>query len=229
MSVPNLTKIDHSPVTLRDMVQDQLRNAIIQGAFEPGQRLVERPLCDQLGVSRTVIRETIRYLEAEGLVEILPGRGPIVARMSRADARQIYAIRRMLETAAAKDCAAQMSPAKAKALATAFARLKKESSRSSSGKLFAATADFYAEIFDGAGHHIAWEIVQRLNGRISRLRMMTLSTTKRDRPGMEHMQAICDAVCAGDPTAAEVAVERHLDDTAAIADRLLAKEETPDD
>uniref|UniRef100_UPI0035161B75 GntR family transcriptional regulator n=1 Tax=Cognatishimia sp. TaxID=2211648 RepID=UPI0035161B75 len=73
-----------------------------EGFFQPGQRLVERPLCDQLGVSRTVIRETMRYLEAEGLVDILPGRGPIVAKISREDARQIYDIRRMLETSAAE-------------------------------------------------------------------------------------------------------------------------------
>ena len=50
-----------SPQTLRDIVQDRLREAIIEGHFKPGERLVERPLCDQLGVSRTVIRETIRY------------------------------------------------------------------------------------------------------------------------------------------------------------------------
>ena len=64
-----LQKIEKAPQTLRDIVQARLREAIIAGHFAPGERLVERPLCDQLGVSRTVIRETIRFLEAEGLVE----------------------------------------------------------------------------------------------------------------------------------------------------------------
>lgn len=77
-----LSKIEHPPATLRDMVQQRMREAIIEGHFKPGERLVERPLCKQLGVSRTVIRETIRFLEAEGLVDILPGRGPIVAVMN---------------------------------------------------------------------------------------------------------------------------------------------------
>lgn len=62
-----LRKIDKAPQTLRDIVQERMREAIIDGHFAPGERLVERPLCDQLGVSRTVVRETIRYLEAEGL------------------------------------------------------------------------------------------------------------------------------------------------------------------
>ncbi|UWQ07153.1 GntR family transcriptional regulator [Aliiroseovarius crassostreae] len=224
MTKPTLSPIEQPPQTLRDMVQERVRDAIIEGHFKPGERLVERPLCDQLGVSRTVIRETIRYLEAEGLVEILPGRGPIVARISREDARQIYDIRRMLETAAAESCARRITPERAKTLCAALVRLQRERG-GEPGDLFRASADFYSEIFQGAGHHIAWEIVQRLNGRISRLRMMTLSSTDRVRSGAEHMQAICDAITSGDPQAARRAVNQHLDDTTEIAERLLAETE----
>ncbi len=200
-----------------------MRDAIIEGHFKPGERLVERPLCDQLGVSRTVVRETIRYLEAEGLVEILPGRGPIVTRMNWNDAQQIYEIRRMLETAAARKCAKNITDERAMRLRSALDQLKHQFTGKTPGGLFRATAGFYAEIFQGAGDHIAWEIVQRLNGRISRLRMMTLSSTERSRPGPEHMQAICDAIISGDAEKAAAAVERHLDDTTAIAERLLAE------
>ncbi len=202
-----------------------MREAIIEGHFKPGDRLVERPLCEQLGVSRTVIRETIRYLEAEGLVEILSGRGPIVATMNRDDARQIYEIRRMLETAAARKCAENITEERTLKLETALLHLKQGFSDKTPGALFRATADFYSEVFDGAGHHIAWEVVQRLNGRISRLRMMTLTTAERAQPGPAHMQAICDAIVSGNPDAAETAVHNHLNDTAAIAERLLAEEE----
>lgn len=222
-----LGKIEQPPATLRDIVQERMRDAIIEGHFKPGERLVERPLCEQLGVSRTVIRETIRYLEAEGLVDILPGRGPIVATMNWQDARQIYDIRRMLEIAAARACAERISPDRAARLRSALERLKQALSAGTAGGLFRATAGFYAEIFDGAGHRIAWEIVQRLNGRISRLRRMTLSTADRDQPGRDHMQAICDAICNGDAEAAERAVARHLDDATRIAERLLAGEGQP--
>lgn len=218
-----LSPIEQPPQTLREMVQERMREAIIAGHFKPGERLVERPLCEQLGVSRTVIRETIRYLEAEGLVEILPGRGPIVATMSWQDAQQIYEIRRMLETSAAAECARGITPERSENLRVALDRLQRERDGTTPGELFRASADFYSEIFDGAGHHIAWEIVQRLNGRISRLRAMTLSSTDRERPGAEHMQAICDAITSGNPDAARAAVSRHLDDTQAIAERLLAE------
>ncbi|MEM6308558.1 MAG: GntR family transcriptional regulator [Pseudomonadota bacterium] len=224
MNAPSLTKIDQPPVTLRDMVQDKLREAIIEGVFQPGERLVERPLCDQLGVSRTVIRETIRFLEAEGLVELLPGRGPIVANITLADARQIYDIRRMLETAAAGACAAAITPDQIKVLNAALRALKSEFRHKKPGGVVRASNAFYAEIFAGAGHHIAWEVVQRLNGRISRLRMLTLGSNKRDRPGIEHMNAICTAIVTKDAEAAKHAVTRHLDDAAATAERVLAQE-----
>lgn len=92
-------------MTLRDMALEKMRAAIIAGHFQSGDRLVERPLCDQLGVSRSVVRETIRYLEAEGLVEILPNKGPIVAKLDWENAQQIYEIRMLLETSAAQKCA----------------------------------------------------------------------------------------------------------------------------
>lgn len=228
MNTPGLSKIQKPPQTLRDIVQDQMREAIIAGHFKPGERLVERPLCDQLGVSRTVVRETIRYLEAEGLVEILPGKGPIVARMSWDDARQIYDIRRMLETSAAMTCAHNMTPELKTRLKAALHTLQNTLATDAPGALFLATSEFYQVIFEGAEHSIAWEVVQRLNGRISRLRMMTLSARDRAQPGPVHMQTICDAIVSGDAEAAKDAIAHHLDDATRIAEHLLSKSDERD-
>lgn len=224
-SQPALAPIKHSLQTLRDVVQDRMREAIIAGHFSPGERLVERTLCDQLGVSRTVIRETIRYLEAEGLVETQAHRGPIIARMDWAQASQIYDIRKQLESAAAAAFAVNHTPAHAKTLRQALSKLKAASKADDRTRLFKATTGFYAAIFDGAGHTVAWEIVQRLNGRISRLRVMTLATSDRHRPGLSHMTGISEAVLSGDAAAARVAVEAHIDDAAAIAKTVLTEQD----
>jgi len=225
MTTAKLAKIDHQPATLRDMVQDRMREAIVEGVFQPGERLVERPLCEQLGVSRTVIRETIRYLEAEGLVEILPGHGPIVDSMSWDDARQIYDIRRLLETAAAEQCARNIDEDITRKLGAALKRLQKESKGKTRGALFRATSDFYQVVFHGAGHHIAWEVVQRLNGRISRLRMLTLTSADRTRPGISYMEDIFSAVVSGDPAAARRAIQHHLDEATSVAERVFASQD----
>lgn len=220
----SLSKIDHVPQTLRDIVQDRMRTAIIEGHFAPGERLVERPLCDQLGVSRTVIRETIRYLEAEGLVEILPNRGPIVATLDWAQARQIYDIRRQLEGAAAAVCAQRYSGDFPAQLKRALNELKTRMNDAEWIGVMQATTRFYEIIFAQAGHSVAWEVVQRLNGRISRLRVLTLSARDRPRPGISHMIAISDAILSRDAKAAQLAVHAHIADASAIAERFLLQE-----
>ncbi|MGB7243457.1 MAG: GntR family transcriptional regulator [Sulfitobacter sp.] len=229
MSNPVMSKIEQPPQTLRDIVQERLREAIISGQFAPGERLVERPICDQLGVSRTVVRETIRYLEADGIVEILPGKGPIVAQLGWEDARQIYDIRQMLETAAATACAQNMTPELAKQLQAAQKALQLAVAARDPGPMLRATTKFYRIIFDGAGHSVAWEIAQRLNARISRLRAVTLSTEDRQKPGPAHMQDICDAIVSGNAKAAGAAVQSHLVEAAAVAKRVLTKEKIKND
>lgn len=217
-------KIDQPPQTLRSMVLDRMREAILTGYFKSGQRLVERPLCDELGVSRTVVRETIRYLEAEGLVETLPGKGPIVARLDWDQARQIYDIRRLLEGEAARACALRADAAVKARLKAALEALGAAYSGGDTGVLIAASTEFYHQIFEAAGHDIAWDVVRRLNGRISRLRMMTLSTKDRHVSGFARMTQIHAAIAANDPDAAEAAIRAHLAEAAEIAQQQLEQD-----
>jgi len=220
MSSKDTLRIDQPPQTLREIAVDRVRRAIVLGRFPSGERLVERTLCDQLGVSRSVVREVIRTLEAEGLVETVRS-GPIVARLDWRQAEQIYAIRRLLEADAAAACARHADDVVQDLLRAALAGLRDAFARGAFDELHAATAQFYGIIFKTAGHDIAWDIVQRLNGRISRLRGLTLASTDRRVSGPDRMAAICDAICSGDPEAAARAVRDHLTEAAAIAHRLL--------
>lgn len=217
---PNL-RIDRQTTTLRGLAVDRLRQAIISGHFAGGERLVERALCDQLGVSRSVVREAIRYLEAEGLVEIEPRSGPIVATLDWSQARQIYDIRRLLEAEAAADCARRVDAVLARRLKAALTALNVQRGKGAPEALLRATEAFYEIIFTAAGHDIAWEIVQRLNGRISRLRALTLARADRAISGQAHMDRICQAICDGDAAAAAQAVHEHLRDAADVARRAL--------
>ncbi len=214
-------RIETPPVTLREIALDRLRRAIISGLFEPGTRLVERSLCEQLGVSRSVIREVIRHLEAEGLIEMLSKQGPIVARLNWNDARQIYDIRAALEAAAVADCA-RMADGDAKArLKAALDELDRVSALGSPPSVLSATIAFYEIIFQASGHNIAWEIVSRLNSRISRLRVMTLSTANRTTSGPAQIRKIFDAIEQNDWEGAAEACRAHVREAAEIARRLI--------
>ena len=220
-TAPDDLRIHEAPATLRALAEDRLGGAIIAGRFQGGDRLVERTLCDQLGVSRSVVREVIRTLQAEGLVETIGRSGPVVARLDWGQAAQIYDIRRLLEAQAAAACAARADDGVKTRLKAALAGIETAITEATPQALYAATTGFYEVIFSSAGHEIAWEIVQRLNGRISRLRALTLATTERRVSGPAHMARIAGAICANDPTAAEKAVRAHLNDAAEIARRLL--------
>ncbi len=87
---------------LRRQVLDELRQSIIAGRLAPGSRLVERELTAMMGVSRTVVREALRQLESEGLISIIPNKGPIVRELTLAEAKDLYSIRAVLEGLAAR-------------------------------------------------------------------------------------------------------------------------------
>ncbi len=218
-------RIDSPPVTLREMALTRIRDAIVAGTFEPGARLVERTLCDQLGVSRSVIREVIRHLETEGLIE-MSRQGPVVAGLDWNDARQIYDIRALLESAAVADCAAKADAATKARLAAILDDLDRNAARHDPPTMLDATTEFYAVIFSTSGHDIAWEIVARLNSRISRLRVMTLGSVNRTVSGPARLRAIFKAIKRNDPEAAAAACRQHIAEAAKIAESVLTRPST---
>ena len=110
--------------TVRTIVAQKLREAIMSGTLKPGQRLVERELCEMTGVSRPSIREALRLLEADGMVNTVPHRGPAVSTISLEEARQLYAARAVLEGFAGRECARLRDPAIVRRMGDALTRLK---------------------------------------------------------------------------------------------------------
>lgn len=215
-------KITTQVVTLRELCLEKLREAIYTGYFPSGTRLIERQLCDDLGVSRSVVREVIRYLEAEGLIEQQLNKGPIVALLNWDIASQIYAIRLQLEQSAVAACIENLTPKIVQDLQKCLQRLTEAFEKDSITELLQASSDFYEIIFLTAGHVIAWEIVQRLNGRINRLRAMTMKSKDRDVMGYNRVKKICEAICVEkDAVTARAAVYEHIKEASGVAYRIL--------
>jgi GntR family transcriptional regulator, trigonelline degradation regulator len=209
--------IDRSGKTLRQLTLEKLREAILNMTFQPGDRLVERTLCDRLGVSRSVVREALRHLEAEGLVENIPGQGPAVAAPDSEKIKQIYELRAMLEALAARHCAARAAAADLALLHSALVEIKVGYDLQSPSAVLAATTRFYEAMFRAAGREVAWDMLISLNGRISHLRARTIATTGRNQDGVAEMQAILNAIEARDPDAAAAASANHIQNALKIA------------
>lgn len=217
----SLLRIEQPPVTLREMALERLRDAILEFHFKPGQRLVERDLCDQLGVSRSVVREVIRHLESEGLVHTKPHHGPIVARLDADTAAQIYELRAVLESTAAQAAAAQASPADLARMAEALDAIDTAYAAGNHREVLASTTEFYRCMFLSGNMTVAWDMVQRLNGRISWLRSMTVASKGRNTAGPKQLRAMFACIRKHDGVAAAAACRQHLATAGAIAQRML--------
>lgn len=216
-------RIRETPKTLRALALDRVRSAILELRFQPGERLTERDLCAQLGVSRSVVREVIRHLETEGLIQNVPFHGPVVASLDPDQVEQIYEIRSQLESAAAAACAQHATAAEKAALSAALQQIDDAYVTEDFRTVLAATNRFYEIMFDSGRKTVAWEMVQRLNGRISRLRSMTVSSPNRRKAGMAQMRKILAAINKGDAEAAAKSCQEHVANAATLALALLKR------
>ncbi|ESX08945.1 GntR family transcriptional regulator [Mesorhizobium sp. M1148] len=210
-------RIDRSAKTLRTLALERMREAIMDFHFQPGERLVERPLCDQLGVSRSVVREVLRQLEAEGLVQMIPGHGPAVARPDLGRTDEIYELRALLEGIAARACALSATGEQLATLEGALADLFDAWASAMPTAVMRATTKFYEALFEAADKRVAWEIVSGLNVRINQLRSMTIHSENRREPAITEMNEIMDAIRARKPDEAEAAARRHVESAWQIA------------
>lgn len=215
-------KVARPTKTLRELALGNLRDAILDGVFKPSDRLVERDLCEQLGVSRTIVREVLRHLESEGLVSTQLGKGPIVAPLDSDIAQQIYEVRGALEAMAAQLCAESDDPSIVPALEAALANIHDGYIQADQAKVLNSTSDFYRVMFSKVNRHVARDIVNMLTVRINHLRSMTIQTGNRDVNGPAEMAAIVEAIKARDGARAYRAAADHVVSAAAIAMGIFA-------
>jgi DNA-binding GntR family transcriptional regulator len=183
-----------TPAPIRQQVEDGLRAMISEGRLSPGDRLVERDLCERLGVSRPLLREAFRQLYAEGLLSNVPGRGTVVAELSIDDARETYAVRARLEAMAAENFARsadETSMAKLKARMRAV-QVAQESDDPLA--LRRAKNDFYEVLVSDCGNAVLGQMLRLLHNRIQLLRTVTLSEPGRGREAAAEIVAIFEAV-----------------------------------
>lgn len=205
------------PKTLKESALASLRDAITSNTLKPGTRLVERNLCETMGVSRTVVRECIRHLESEHLVKGIPNSGFVVASISEEEAREIYEIRALLESTAVKACSKVITADVITQLYALHDEIAQHLQNDDIKTALKLTTDFYELIFKTAGKHVAWVLVEQLNSRISRLRAFTLSTQGRKTAGPKDLYDMVKALEQHNPETAVEICERHLREAYEIA------------
>jgi DNA-binding GntR family transcriptional regulator len=210
--------------TLRQQVIEGLRLCITDLTFRPGDRLIERELCEMLGVSRTLIREALSQLVAEGLIQIIPHKGPIVAVITKAEAKGLYEVRAALEALAGWHFTERATPEQREALGEALKELAviRDMKTEESILLFLKQkARFYDVILEGAGNPVLTEMLRLVHTRVMMLRATTLSQSGRLEQSYGEISEIVDAVNRKDAAAAAAACKRHVEQAETLAVKAL--------
>ena len=203
-------------VSLRQRATDKIREAILTGKFSPGQRLVERDLWQSLGISRTVVREALQHLQAEGLITIIPYKGPVVATLTLQDANALYEVRGSLESLACAGFAKNASDVQIKALRAALEFLRTPQASSTAKNLLDAKNAFYATLLEGCGNKVIGEILTQLNNRVSVLRRVSLGSPGRLAQTLLELEEVVQAVERRDAQTAARLAAAHVAQAAEI-------------
>jgi DNA-binding GntR family transcriptional regulator len=219
--MPSLSKSGLAPVVqeaapLRRKITASLRHAIQTGALLPGARLVEKDLCEELNVSRTSLREALRELEAEGLVESR-ARGLIVTQITEEEARNIYGIRAALEGLVAEQFAERAENHDMVALGAVVERLSQAYAENDFPAIISEKDRFYEVLCVGAKNSVVLEVLTRLNSRINRLRSLSRSDPARGVESLREITSIAQALQERDPARAKAAAVLHVKRAAAAA------------
>jgi DNA-binding GntR family transcriptional regulator len=196
---------------LRGQVLDLVRQGILDFRYQPGQRLIERELVAEIGVSRTTVREVLRELEAEGLVKSIPQKGAIVVVPTPEEASELYEVRSALEQLAVRSFVANASDEEVAALGeTRDAFAAASAAGDSTQALLRAKDAFYEVLLGGAGNSVVRSILGSLQARVRMLRAASMSNPDRGKKVLAEIGALVAAIEARDADAAALACARHL-------------------
>jgi DNA-binding GntR family transcriptional regulator len=219
-------KVTHVAAPVRAQAVEAIRAEIISGALSPGQKLVERELCERLDVSRNTLREACRQLEAEGFLVIPPHKGPTVARLSDQEARAVYEVREALECFAVRLFVERASDDLMAQLKTAVAELESAHRSNNVSRMLETKSRFYDVLYSGADNQVLHDQARLLNGRLSQLRARSLSHDGRPRASITEIREVLREVTGRDADRASALWRQHIRNAAAAALRSVPMTDT---
>lgn len=210
-------KVTRVLAPVREQVVHAIRAEIVQGGLRPGQRLIERELCEELDVSRNTLREALRQLEAEGFITITPHKGPTVTVLTDAEARQVYEVREALECMAVRLFVERADAAELERLRAAVALLRQAHMAGEVGAILEVKKDFYDVLYAGSGNDVLRGQAALLQSRLYQLRARSLASPGRPQASITEIEHVLDRILAGDAAGASALWSEHIRRAASAA------------
>ena len=212
----------HDRRKVTDWVYEEVRQAIIELRLQPGEPLREATMAEQLGVSKTPVREALARLEQEGLVETTSFKGAVVSGYSPQDLQEIYELRELLEGAAVRAAAATASRETVAHLESLVIESRELRTRDDLEGLAVLLGAFDLVIYDQVVNERIRALIENLKAHLARIGRLTEEIPGRVKASVEEHAAIVDAIAAHDADGAERAMRAHI--RSVLGDQLEAAE-----
>ncbi len=196
---------------LRDVVFNTLRQAILKGELEPGERLMEIQLAERLGVSRTPIREAIRKLELEGLVLMIPRKGAEVAKISEKSLRDVLEVRRSLDELAIELAIQRMTDEDIAALEEAQKQFRAAVAGADAMTIAQQDENYHDVIYNATGNSRLVQILNNLREQMYRYRLEYIKDEEKRQILLAEHRKIYRALCSRHVEEAKQAMREHID------------------
>jgi DNA-binding GntR family transcriptional regulator len=209
--------------TKQDYVYELLCEAILSGRFKPGEHLVLEDLAEEFGTSRTPLREAIRRLQTEGLVDFAPHRGAVVAELSVEELIELYHIRAVLDGLAARLATNSLSGEDLTKLQDIFEKTRRELDPSNPVRFDEFNRTFHEIIYRASNAPFLYEMIISLYTQTGRYRHLSLRSAGRIQEVLDEHHRILDALVDRDAEMAERFAREHHENTAKVLVDLLEK------
>lgn len=196
---------------LREVVFLRLRRAILQGELEPGERLMEIRLADQLGVSRTPVRDAIHKLVEEGLVSMIPRCGAVVARITDKDMRDVLEVRTTLEELAVSLCTERITSEGVERLKLANEEFRNTVDSGELIRIAQADVAFHDIIYSITENKRLLQIINELREQIYRYRLEYIKNDSARKQLIKEHELIIKYISSGDIEKAKTAIRKHIE------------------
>ena len=196
---------------LREVVCESLRSAISKGVLKPGERLMEIQLAEELGVSRTPVREAIRKLELEGYVVMLPRRGTYVSSLTIRDVNEVFEIRTSLESLAAALASERVTDEEMDNLQRFLVQFANDIKSGDMEHIVDTDMKFHDALYQASRNNRLVGIISNLRDQLTRFRTTSMSYPDRLKASLNEHRSLVEAIAQGDAEAAKAAAEFHME------------------
>lgn len=212
---------------LRDLVLEAIREAIMNGSLQPRERLMEIQLAEELGVSRTPVREALRKLELEGFIVMVPRKGAYVSDLSMKDIADVFEIRAALEGLAAALAAERITEDELETMERLLVEKGDAIHKEDIDKLVEVDTKFHEAMYKASRNERLSSIISNLREQIQRFRLTSLSVPGRKQDSLEEHRNILEAIQASDVQLARQLAQEHIENAENVLIDSLKKGSIP--